>query len=105
MNTKRSFIILLVFSALFIILTTRIYNLQINEKNKLSRAASAQRIVNSQIIKERGNILDRNGIPLQTEVKTYYSIKAPDSQKYEYENDLHRFAKYLISIFKTLRRS
>jgi penicillin-binding protein 2 len=94
----------LVFSALFIILTTRIYNLQINEKNKLSRAASAQRIVNSQIIKERGNILDRNGIPLTNRSEKHIIVLKPlILKKYEYENDLHRICQILDIDFQDFK--
>ncbi len=101
MNTKRSFIILLVFFVLFIILTTRIYNLQINEKNKLSRAASAQRIVNSQIIKERGNILDRNGIPLTNRSEKHIIVLKPLILK-EHENELWKICQILDIDFQSL---
>lgn len=63
MLEKRSRIILAIFTVLIVCLGVRIFYLQVYSGKVLSKSASAQRTVNSEIERPRGQILDRNGIP------------------------------------------
>lgn len=101
MNAKRNFVILLVFFVSFIALATRIFYFQVSEKDKLSRAASVQRVANSQIIKERGDILDRNGIPLTNRSEKYIIVLKPLILK-EYKNELYNICQILNINFESL---
>ena len=63
MNAKRAFALLLIFTLIFAGLGLRLFNIQIVDREKLSRAASSQRTTSLEIEKLRGDIL------LQIEVK------------------------------------
>ena len=71
MVAKRCFIMLLLFSLLFMALTIRLFDLQVIENKEMARAASVQRLSNVKLQQARGNILDRNGIPLTCRDEKY----------------------------------
>lgn len=64
MHLRRYYILSKVFILSFIILTFRLFYIQVCTGEKLAKAATAQRVVSAEIKKPRGGILDRNGIPL-----------------------------------------
>lgn len=64
MHIKRASFLLVFFTILISILGIRIFYLQIHAGKKLSLSANAQRISEKSIDIPRGNILDRNMIPL-----------------------------------------
>ncbi len=71
MSKKRSTIIFAVISAVFVFLTVRLCYLQVFLGKSLSTAASTQRSFSTKVEKPRGEIVDRNLIPL-----TDRSVKA-----------------------------
>lgn len=77
MNIKKSFTVLITFLILFIALSARLYYFQVKGDDSLSRAATAQRTANSYILKERGDILDRNDIPLTNRSEKYLVVLKP----------------------------
>ncbi|NSW92352.1 MAG: peptidoglycan glycosyltransferase [Firmicutes bacterium] len=101
MNTKRGFIVLIIFFTLFILLAVRMFHLQVGEREKLSRAASVQRIANARIEKARGDILDRNGIPLTNRSEKYIIVLKPLILK-EDKNSLKRISDILGTNFQKL---
>jgi penicillin-binding protein 2 len=62
MNEKRYRIVSYMFAFFFVVLLIRIFSIQIIMGPQLAKAASAQRTKSFGIEKDRGNILDRNGI-------------------------------------------
>jgi len=77
MNAKRAFALLLIFTLIFAGLGLRLFNIQIVDREKLSRAASSQRTTSLEIEKLRGDILDRNQIPFTNRSKKYIVILKP----------------------------
>ncbi len=62
---------------MFLLLLIRLFYLQIIAGDRLSRAASMQRMVTSVIYKPRGDIVDRNLIPLTNRTTKWYMVLQP----------------------------
>ena len=77
MHPGRNNAILISIVFLFSCLAARVYYLQICQGQSLSRLASSQRMLNSQIEKPRGEILDRNLIPFTDREKRIFIVIKP----------------------------
>lgn len=77
MAGKRAGLLFIAFLSLFILLVGRFFYLQIFDGQKLSKAASLQRISNAKIEKPRGDILDTNGIPFTDRSKKSSLVLKP----------------------------
>lgn len=77
MNKKRNKILLTIFSLILALLTVRIFYIQIYIGKKLAISATAQKISNLQVQVPRGNILDKNFIPLTNRTKKVDVIIKP----------------------------
>ena len=64
MPLHRNLIVFRAILLVFVCLTARLLYLQVFAGDKLAKSATAQRITSADINKPRGDILDRNGIPL-----------------------------------------
>ncbi|HOJ10583.1 MAG TPA: penicillin-binding transpeptidase domain-containing protein [Clostridiales bacterium] len=103
MEAKRLIAVLLIFSAIFIGLGYRFFNLQIVQGEKLSRLASAQRISSLEIEKLRGDILDRNEIPFTNRIQKYLVLLKPLLLQ-GHENDLKNICNILEIDFENVMR-
>lgn len=74
---KRAYIILIGFTIFFLLIAVRIFYLQVFQAASLSRAASTQRMISSNIDDPRGKILDRNNIPFTNRTKKYTAVLKP----------------------------
>ncbi|MCX7711851.1 MAG: penicillin-binding protein 2 [Clostridia bacterium] len=77
MHKNRPIILCLIFFALIGLLIVKIAYLQLYSGEKLSRAAASQRSASTELEKPRGDILDRNGIPLTHRSKTASVVLKP----------------------------
>lgn len=77
MTRERIKIVWLIFTLLIFVLLIRTGYFQVFAGSKLSRAASAQRSISTEIEKSRGNIYDRNLIPFTNRNKITYIILKP----------------------------
>lgn len=64
MCEKRGKILFVVICVLFMSLTARVFYLQFFDGARLAKAAAAQRVASATLDKPRGDVLDKNGIPL-----------------------------------------
>lgn len=77
MSEKRTLILLLTLASCLMALAIRAFYLQVYSGNRLSTAASSQRVASSSIEKERGNVIDRNGIQFTNREKKYTIVLKP----------------------------
>jgi len=77
MKIRRVCFLLICFTLLIFMLGVRIFYLQIYAGKKLSLSASAQRISEKNIDIPRGNIFDRNFIPITNRTKEIYLVIKP----------------------------
>ncbi|HPU41435.1 MAG TPA: penicillin-binding transpeptidase domain-containing protein [Acetivibrio clariflavus] len=77
MSLRRASFLLMSFTFLIFLLGIRIFYLQIYAGKKLSLSASTQRISEKSIDIPRGNILDRNLIPLTNRTEEIYIVLKP----------------------------
>lgn len=77
MSKKRISIIFVLFFTLFLVLAVRLFYFQVIAGRGLSKSASAQRITNLEIEKPRGDIVDRNLIPLTNRTRKYSIVLKP----------------------------
>ncbi len=94
MLKKRAMTLFYIFLWAFIILMGRFFYLQIFNGGKLSESASAQRISDSNIERPRGDILDKNLIPLTNRQKKYTIVLQPLYLK-ENKEDLAKVCEIL----------
>jgi penicillin-binding protein 2 len=94
MYGNRNKIILGVFSLLFLVLSLRLFYLQIINGRNLSTAAVNQRTTNSDIEKPRGRILDRNLIPF-TNRNVKHSVVLKPLYLRDRDDDLYRVCELL----------
>ncbi|HHW31325.1 MAG TPA: penicillin-binding protein 2, partial [Clostridiaceae bacterium] len=64
MCPKRGGVILILFTSLFLVLISRLFYLQVYKGEALAKASWRQRVTNLELDSTRGNITDRNLIPL-----------------------------------------
>jgi len=77
MLQKRFYIIIAIFIAMFTALAGRLFYFQIISGANLSKSASAQRVANLEIDRPRGDILDRNLIPLTNRNRKFLIVVKP----------------------------
>lgn len=77
MQKKRVMLIYTVIIVIFLGLSFRLLYLQIFEGNSLSKAASIQHMVSTEIDKDRGEILDKEGIPFTDRDKKVTLVLKP----------------------------
>ncbi len=103
MYKNRSKLVFIAICVLLLSLALRIFYLQTYAADKLSKAASSQRISNSVIQKPRGNILDRNGISFTGRNKKSMIVLKPLYLRGR-EEDIRKAAGILGVNFNTIRR-
>lgn len=81
MNFKRFIFLKVTITIAVILLVVRVFYLQIIDGKDLARSAAAQRMVETELPKPRGNILDKYGIPLTNRSVGYYSVLFPQVLK------------------------
>ncbi len=103
MNRNRPRLLIAVILLCFALLTGRVFYFQIVKGVRLAKAATGQRVANVDFEKPRGNILDRNGIPLTNRnPKSVIALK-PLSLKGK-ENDLQKICDILRINYTDIRR-
>ena len=90
---RRILIVLAIFLALFLVLITRLADLQILQAKELQQRAQAQWTSESIIYPTRGSILDRNGNVLAMSATAYIASVSPRQVQ-----DVSRFAQVLAPI-------
>lgn len=103
MNIRRASFLLISFTLIIFILGVRISYLQIYAGNKLSIAADTQRISDIDIDFPRGNILDRNLIPITNRTKEIYLVLKPLYLR-EKEGEIASIAEILGLELSSLKR-
>jgi len=78
MQKKRVILVYAVVFVAFFCLLLRLFYLQIFDGSILSKAASTQRMASSEVLKDRGEILDRSGIPFTDRDKKVTLVLKPD---------------------------
>ena len=94
MLKKRAMTLFYIFLGAFVLLMWRFLYLQIFNGAKLSESASAQRISDSDIERPRGDILDKNLIPLTNRQKKFTIVLQPLYLK-ENKEDLAKVCEIL----------
>jgi len=94
MLKKRAMTLFYIFLGAFVLLIGRFFYFQILNGGKLSESASAQRISDSDIERPRGDILDKNLIPLTNRQKKFTIVLQPLYLK-ENKEDLARVCEIL----------
>ncbi len=97
----RSGVVLLVFLAAFVYLALRIYTLQTDNYDEYRKAVMEQLTSKREIPAGRGNIYDRNGVMLATDVTVYNVVISPkDIHESEVENAAHVVATGLVELLE-----
>ncbi len=81
------------YAVLFLILIARLYFLQIVEAEKYQILSDKNRISFQVISSSRGNIYDRNGVPLAINQRSFYSYIIPEQAKGGLEKTLEKYAR------------
>ena len=76
---SRSFTLLIIVSVMFAVLLIRILLLQTLEYDRYQKKVVEQITTQSEVRADRGNIYDRNGVPIATNVTTYRVFISPSS--------------------------
>jgi len=95
MEKKRALFIRNVVLIIFICLICRFFYLQLINAEKLTKQAYAQKMNNIRIEKERGDILDRNGIPFTGTVPASSAVLKP--LELRNNNEEVRFLSYVLN--------
>jgi len=103
LNKKRLSLLLLAFNFIFCVLILRLFYFQIIEGPNLSKSASVQRIKDSNVEKPRGNIVDRNDIPLTNRSKKFSLVLKPLYLK-ESEEDLLKICEVLGLDYEKIKK-
>jgi penicillin-binding protein 2 len=103
MPQKRYYILFTIFFAVFVLLAGRLFYFQIVSGAKLSKSASAQRVTNLEIDRPRGDILDKNLIPLTNRSRKFSIVVKPLYLRGN-EDGLRRVCAMLGRDFNKLRR-
>ncbi len=103
MNMKRACLLLIGFTAAIFMLTIRLYYLHIHAGKELSIYANTQRISDINIDIPRGNILDRNYIPITNRTKEINILLKPLYLR-EKEDETAHIAHILDIDFNKLKR-
>jgi len=103
MNLKRTGLLLICFTSLIFLLGIRLFYLQIYSGKKLSISANSQRISEKGIDIPRGNILDRNMIPLTNRTEELYVVIKPLHLRGK-DSDIANIAQILNLDEKKLKR-
>lgn len=103
MNKNRPGLLMAMVVLCFMLLTGRIFYLQFIKGNKLAKAATVQRIANKEFEKPRGNILDRNSIPLTNRDKKSTIVLKPLSLKGK-EDEVEKICDILKVDYADIRR-
>lgn len=104
MNMRRASFLLIIFTLIIFILGVRISYLQIYAGKKLSIAANTQRVSDIDIDFPRGNILDRNLIPITNRTKEINLVLKPLYLR-EKDGEITSIAEILGLEFSSLKRS
>jgi len=104
LNNKRAFLLLLVFTIAFVGLVIRLFDIQIVNGERLSKAAYAQRINSIEIEKLRGDILDRNEIPFTNRSKKFLIVLKPLFLQ-EHEEQLKKICSILGMDYEKIKSS
>ncbi len=94
METKRCGIVFRIFLFVMILLSLRIAYIQFFMGDRLARAASLQRMIQSVVERPRGGILDRNLIPFTDRTEKTCIVLMPDSLRNR-EDDVRKICNIL----------
>lgn len=103
MCSKRGGLLLILFTSLFLILISRLFYLQVYKGETLAKASWGQRVTNLELDSTRGNITDRNLIPLTNRTNKY--IAALKSLHFrDNEEELKKVCQILGLNFNMVKR-
>jgi penicillin-binding protein 2 len=103
MCQKRGGILLIFFSAMFMLLISRLFYLQVYKGKYLSKASWGQRITNLELDSFRGNITDRNFIPFTNRTYKYTAVLKPLYFK-DNDEELNKVCNILGLNFNMIKR-
>lgn len=103
MSQKKNMIVFTFFFIMFMVLIVRLFYFQIVTGKTLSKSASAQRITNLEIEKPRGDIVDRNLIPLTNRSRKFSIVLKPLCLK-DNEDGLRKVSDVLGLDFSKVKR-
>lgn len=103
MNRNRVRFFMVIVITCFILLTGRVFYLQMIKGDGLAKTATAQRIADAELEKQRGNILDRNGIPLTNRNKKFTLVLKPQFLRTK-QDELKKICDILGLNYNDMRR-